>query len=206
MTEPDDARPDGVDLGKHQPGDEPFDPYRFGKPDHPIPAEYAPPGYTGPTVPSTPHAYPAPSNNPSNNPFGNPPGTPYPPFGSPPNDPYRYGAPPPPQYPGYQRPRTGNGKAVAALVLGILSIAMFWLSVLDAFLIVPAIVFGILGLTESARTGSGRGLAIAGLVCGAIGMVAATVFTVVIVHAANQCGGLHNNNAPGFQQCVRDHL
>ena len=47
-----------VRAGRRQPGqaepaagpagEAPFDPYRYGRPDHPIPAEYAPPGYTGP--------------------------------------------------------------------------------------------------------------------------------------------------------------
>ena len=215
MTEPDNARSDGVDLGKQQPPEEPFDPYRFGKPEHPIPAEYAPPGYTGPTVPSGPRSYPGATDNP----FGNPPGTPYSPYGPPPPGyppsgpppswpptPPGYGAPPPPPYSHYSQPKPGNGKAIAALVLGILAVVLFWLSVLDAFLIIPAIVFGVLGLTESRRTGNGRGLALAGLICAAVATVAATVFTVFVVHAANECGGLHNNNTPGFQQCVRDHL
>jgi hypothetical protein len=233
MTEPDNAHSDGVDLGKHgpedsgapPPADEPFDPYRFGRPDHPIPAEYAPPGYTGPTIP-TPPPSPSPGGPPGypsypsypENPFNHPPGTPYgpgvppPPYGggppppSPPYGPYGPQPPVPPPWTGYPQPKPGNGKAIAGLVLGILSVVFFWLSVLDVVLLIPALICGLLGLTEGRRTGSGRGMAIAGLVCTALGTCLAAAFTVVIVHAANQCGGFHEQDQPGFQQCLRDNL
>ena len=59
--DPTDGRPgadpdETVSLSKPaRPEDDPdFDPYRFGAPDHPIPAEYAPPGYKGPIAPPQP--------------------------------------------------------------------------------------------------------------------------------------------------------
>ena len=206
-----------VNLEKGDPTSEaPFDPYRFGKPDHPIPAEYAPPGYTGPVTPAAgPYEAPNPFGPPPyggqpTNPFSNPPGTPY---GGPqqhyqyPPTPYGPGAPPPPMYHGYAPPRSSNGKAVASLVLGILSIVMFWLTIFDSVFIVLALIFGLIALSETkSGAGHGRGMAIAGLVCTAVGTLAATVFTVLIVHAANQCGGFSNNNTSVFQDCVRHHL
>jgi hypothetical protein len=107
----DPSPPEGVSLGKSGPAsdptaDVPFDPYRFGKPDHPIPAEYAPPGYTGPTTaPASPYdagsanPYAPPPGTSAANPFANPPGTPY--AGGPPQPPYQY---PPDQYPPGQYP------------------------------------------------------------------------------------------------------
>jgi hypothetical protein len=224
-SEPDDGQPaEGVNLGKGESasepaGEAPFDPYRFGLPDHPIAAEYAPPGYTGPVTPApTPYDQPnpfgsAPYGTPPSNPFNNPPGTPY---GTAPQQPHQYppmpygtygpygpGGPPPPGYHGYAQRRTG--KAVTALVLGILSIVMFWLTILDAVFVILALIFGLIALGETKRgNGEGRGMAIAGLACAVAGAVAATVFTVVIVHAANQCGGIDNRNAPGFDQCISD--
>jgi hypothetical protein len=190
-------------------GDAEFDPYRFGKPDHPIPAEYAPPGYTGPTIPSTPPTpYGPPAAGASGNPFANPPGTPYGPpplgYGAPP--PYPYGAPPPPPYHGYPPPPTGNGKAVAGLVLGILSILLCLLSILDGLLIIPGLVFSLIALSESkSRQGSGRGLAIAGLVCTIVGGLLATLVTVAYVRVANKCGDLQDNR-DAFQTCVRHEM
>ncbi len=171
-----------------------FDPYRFGKPDHPVPPEYAPPGY----APETP---PSPYGSAGNAPYGQT-GTPYPP-------PSPWGAPgygPPPGHYATAQPR-GNGKAVAALVLGIVSIVMFWLSFFNGLFIVLALVFGILGLTEAgSRGGAGKGMAIAGLICMGVGTVATVLYTVWLLHIANQCGGLDNGGDPGFSQCVRDHF
>jgi hypothetical protein len=200
-----------VDLGKSggrsEPpqAEQPFDPYRFGKPDHPVPPEFAPPGYadTGyrPAPQPAPYAgqQPYPTEQ-SAYPTRQPPSYPGPD--------YQYGAPYPPQYPTYPQPRTGNGKAVAALVFGILSIVFFWLSILDGVLIILALIFGILGLSESRRQGgNGRGLAVTGLVCMGIGAVAAILWTSALVHAVNQCGGFDTaTGSTTFEQCVSDHL
>jgi hypothetical protein len=231
MTTPDDPErnqsSEGVDLSKGESAaDAPFDPYRFGKPDHPIPAEYAPPGYTGPVIPAQPPAPPwgAPPGMAPGNPFSNPPGTPYAPYGTDPGAQQPGPYPPPPgQYPQYGPPpgyypptpqygysprpvAGGNGKAVAALVLGIGSIVFCWLIFFDAALVIPGIIFSLLALSEAKARGAGRGMALAGLVCSIVGAALATVLTVLIVHAANQCGGFNNSNEPGFNHCVRDNF
>lgn len=163
-----------VDLTKGPPASEaPFDPYRFGRPDKPVPPEYAPP-----------YPYGAP-------PYGNTP----------------YGAPQPPGYHSYVQPKSGNGKAIAALVLGIVSILMFWTSIFDAVLVIPALIFGFIARHEAnSRRTDGKGMALAGLICAAVGTVLAIVMTVVYVHAINNCGGFSDQNSSGFQQCVQDHL
>jgi hypothetical protein len=231
-SEPDNGEPaEGVNLGKGEPsgdappdpaGEAPFDPYRFGKPDHPIPAEYAPPGYTGPVAPP-PSPYPepgpwaAPPGSQPTNPFSNPPGTPYgTPYGpsgpsGPAQPPYQYPpgqyGPPPPQYHGYVQPKTGNGKAVAALVLGIASVVFFWLSLFDGLFVVLGLVFSLIAMGETKMPGArGRGMAVAGLICSIIGAILATVFTVWAIHVANQCGGIDNKDSPGWNDCIRHHL
>jgi hypothetical protein len=225
-----DSSAEGVNLEKGKPvAEEPFDPYRFGKPEHPIPAEYAPPGYTGPTIPAGSSGNPYQPPNPwaaqppyppaQQNPFNNPPGTPYPPHPGqqqpyqypPPNSPFGQapgpGAPPPPPYHGYVQPKAGNGKAVAALVFGVLSIVLCWLSFFDAIFVVLGLVFGLIALSEAKRPGAGgRSMAISGLVCTVVGAILATVLTVVLVHAINKCGGMNARNDPGFSDCVRHHF
>lgn len=257
MTTPSDPEngqspPHRVDLGKADPagtagtagtadpaGEVPFDPYRFGKPDHPIPAEYAPPGYTGPITPAPgpyaggPVGSPpgwsagAPPGSAPGNPFANPPGTPYgpgpgqppyaggppspygpaqgqPPYGSPPT--YGYG-PPPPQYHGYTQPRSNNGKAIAALVLGILSIIFCWLSVFDAVFVILALIFGLIALSETKNgRGRGRGMAIAGLVCVIVGALLATLISIKVFRAVDKCGGFNQADRSSFNQCLRDNL
>jgi len=262
MTTPSDPEngqspPDPVNLGKAEPAataepveDAPFDPYRFGKPDYPIPAEYAPPGYTGPiAAPPNPYAGgppgspPPPGANPAN-PFANPPGTsygpngpqppyaggppPYPtgpaasPYGQPAESPLGYGsapqqpygAPPPygyglqpPPYSGYVQPTSTNGKAIAALVLGIASIVLCWLSIFDAVFVILALIFGLIALSETKNGRSrGRGLAVAGLVCMVVGALLATLISVKVFRAVDRCGGLNQADRSSFNQCLKDNL
>jgi hypothetical protein len=164
------ARPD-------QPLD--FDPYRFGRPDHPIPPEYAPPGY----VPPAPTPVQAP-----------------PPF------PYGY-PPPPPAYP-YGVTRTTNTKATLALVFGILGIVFFFLTVLDLALIVPAIVLGILGRNDAVRfpERGGRRNATIGLICGIVAGVLVVAGTVFAYQRIKPCVDRYSISSSAYQQCVQDRL
>jgi hypothetical protein len=59
----------------------------------------------------------------------------------------------------------GNGMAVAALVLGILSLFCSFLTGL------PALIFGVLGLAKAGQTGSGKGMAITGMALAVVGTV-----------------------------------
>lgn len=202
------------------PPDQPFDPYRFGAPEHPVPPEYAPPGYVPPAAPGQPGAgsYPGqaapqspsygtqPPYPPPAQPGYSPPGqSPYPP----PYAPYAPGQSPYPPgqsapFPGYATPRPGHGKAVAALVLGICSIVFFWTTFFDLLLIIPALVFGFIALSEArAGSGSARGMARAGLICTAIGTILALAFTIFALYRVNHCTDLYGSSGPGYDHCIR---
>src|SRR5262245_23527834 len=78
----------------------------------------------------------------------------YPPAGGypPPQGAYPAGAYPPGAYPGYGYPPAApqtNGKAIASLITGIVSIVMFWLG------FIPGIVAIVLGRSEERRVGKG---------------------------------------------------
>ena len=115
-----------------------------------------PPGFPG-GGPAQPGGFPPPQGQPGGfppSPGGPPPGGPY---GGPPSP---YGGPP-----GAGLPT--NGKAIAALVLGILSLVCFGL-----LAGIPAIILGRMAKQEIAQgNGSGAGLAQGGLVTGIIGTV-----------------------------------
>lgn len=86
-----------------------------------------------------------------------------------------------------QRP-TGNGMAVAALVLGISSLALFFLAPFTAVLAILAIVFGAIGLNRSRKRGAPkRGLAIAGLILGCVGLVTSVILFVIGLQARERC-------------------
>jgi hypothetical protein len=127
----------------------------------PGPGQYPPPGFAAPGYP--------------------PPGNPTPGYQQPGNPPPGYQQPgyqqPGYQQPGYQQPgywqpgpyqqmqpaQSWNGLAIASMVVGIVWI--YWVGS------ILAVIFGHVALRQTARDGSrGRGMAIAGLVLGYIGM------------------------------------
>ncbi len=72
-------------------------------------------------------------------------------------------------------PPQDNGKkfAIAALVCGILGIVGGWFPIVCYFtfvLSILGIIFGVKGMKDCPQGASGRGLAIAGLVCGIVGV------------------------------------
>jgi Domain of unknown function (DUF4190) len=184
------ASSEPVSLGKPE---EPFDPYRYGAPEHHVPAEYAPPGYIPPPV----TARPLPSYPPRQQGPGYPPGPGYPG----PGYPYQAQGAYAQQYP---QPRTGNGKAIAALVLGILAIVFCWTSIFDVVLVALAVIFGFLGLSDAKRSGGGRGMAISGLVCALVGAILATVLTVVIYSRLGHCVNDFNRGSSAYNNCVQN--
>lgn len=118
--------------------------------------------------------------------------SPYPPgAGSYPLPPAAYPPPPPfgAPYP-YAPPQTGNGYAIAALVLGLVSLILSWFPGVDWVLAALAIIFGAVGISTAARRGGvGRGMAMAGLVLGVVTAVLGIIFLVVIYNsfAGSQC-------------------
>ncbi len=192
-------RPAGGVAGVPPEPAEPFDPYRYGLPTHPVPPEYAPPGYTPPAPPPQGlppgQPYPYPGHSPYPGPYG--------PSGAS-GQPYPY---PPPQYlTQYPQPATGNGKATAGLVLGIVSIVLFWTTIFDAIPVILGLIFGFLGLKEANRTGRSRGVAIAGIVCGFVGAAIAIGFTAWIFHRIQPCLNSYTSGSTQFNSCVRHHV
>jgi hypothetical protein len=203
MTTPQDGH-EPVSLSKND--DTPdFDPYRFGAPEHPIPPEYAPPGYQPP--PHLQYQPPAPFGQ-AGAPHPQQPQAPqYPqqPYG--PQYPQFPAVPPPPPYGQYPQPRTGNGKAIASLVLGIASIVFCWLSILDALFVVLAVIFGLIALNEAKRkpSGEGRGMAISGIACAVVGAILATILTFVIYNKFRDCINLGTGSS-AYKQCISNHM
>src|SRR5439155_13311444 len=107
----------------------------------------------------------------------------------PPDEPERHDAgrpeplPPAPEYPmappvGYQQgygeqypmPKPGNGLGITAMVLGIVSIPLFFLNALYIPIAALAIIFAIVALVRR-KPGGKQGYAITGLVTGIIGLI-----------------------------------
>ena len=160
------------------------------------PPSSAPPPTSGP--PQPPGAPPQPAGPPG---YGSQPPAPPPGYGQPPpgygqpppgygppspggyGQPPGYGGPPPPPYATYGvQPyvaRKTNGFAIASLILGGLWI--YWIGS------ILALVFGYIGksqIDKSGDTQDGRGLAIAGIVLGWIGVAVLVVFIIAVAAGA----------------------
>jgi hypothetical protein len=104
----------------------------------------------------------------------------------------QYNYPPAGQY-GYRpgnapaAPRT-NPVAIAALICGVVQFFL-GLFALNFLLAIPAIVCGAIGLRQTRQRGEGgRGLSIAGLVLGILGIVWNVLYVVLIVYVGAHFG------------------
>jgi hypothetical protein len=82
------------------------------------------------------------------------------------------------------RQQPTNGLAIAAMVLGILSLVFFCVQYVAMPCGILAVVFGIIGRNKARMGASGGGMATAGLVCGGI----TVALYIVMVLAAVACG------------------
>lgn len=94
-----------------------------------------------------------------------------------------------------------NGFGVTALVLGIVGVVFSWVPVLGGILAILALVFGALGYSR-ARKGeaTNSGMAIAGLILGAIAFVIQVIVFAAVGSAVNQADrdlrGIGSQGAP----------
>lgn len=85
--------------------------------------------------------------------------------------PWRPGPPPPPYSSPYDQAQQANGLAVAGFVLGITSVVFSWWGLLTLLQVVLALTFSAVGISRARRGAPHKGLAIAGLVLGLVGLV-----------------------------------
>ena len=136
---------------------------------------YSPPGYQQPGQPGYPIS-----------------GYPQQPYRQP--GPYGYLAP---------NPNARNGLAVTALVLGIVGLFFSWVPFFDALIIVPGVIFGLIGLSAARRrAGVGRAMAIVGL---CLSLVAAVICVSLSVYFATRLNCTTVDSGSGRQtHCTVD--
>ncbi|MGW1512651.1 DUF4190 domain-containing protein [Streptomyces sp. NPDC002394] len=147
--------------------------------------EAVPPPPVAPGGPAATAGYGYPTAAPG---YGYPPASPTPP-GAP-----GYGAYPSSYGPGYGQPpgwqppqQPSNGMGIASLVLGIIAAVGFCLYGLNIILGILALVFGVIGMKKAGRgEATNRGMALAGVILGAVGIVVGSVVLGLIIWAATQ--------------------
>ncbi|MFE4700744.1 DUF4190 domain-containing protein [Streptomyces sp. NPDC056738] len=133
--------------------------------------------------------------------------------------PYGYGYP---QYPGFPaggaypgapgygwpvgQPMPSNGLGTAGLVLGIIAAVLFIVWPLAIVLGVLAVIFGLVGGAKARRgEATNAGQALAGVICGAVGLLlAVAVFVLVILYAPDD-GGSDTGGDDGFSTSLVTH-
>jgi hypothetical protein len=121
-------------------------------------------------------------------PFGQPPGQP--PYAGSYQQAYNPMSPPGAQFmPGQpsqyaQAMPASNGVGTAGGVVGIVALVLLWFPYIGLILGVTGVVLGAVGLSRSNRLyGAGKGMSIAGIVCGGVALVLNILFIVAIYSA-----------------------
>ncbi|GHB76756.1 hypothetical protein GCM10010347_53930 [Streptomyces cirratus] len=174
-------------------------PTAYGHPASPAPGGYA---YPGPATPPAAggYAYPGPPAPPVQPGYAAYPGyaTGYPGY-----------APGYPGYPGYPQP--SNGFGITALVLGVLAIVACPTMFGSVVFGIPAVVFGALGRGKARRgEATNGGVALAGLICGAVGIVIGAVLTLLLIFSPGPFfapgSGDGDHHGPSSDSQVRERI
>lgn len=75
-----------------------------------------------------------------------------------------------------------NGKSIASMVLGILNLLLIFMPYISAILGILAIILSAISFKEIQRHGeAGKGMAVAGLVCGIVGTIFGLIILAIII-------------------------
>jgi len=113
---------------------------------------------------------------------------------------------PPPGGAGFGAAPASNGIAIAALIVGIISLLFALIPVVGWFSVpfaIGAIGMGVAGLSRAKSANTGRGLAIGGIVTGVLALLASVVWTVLLVVVADDVDSDINSD-PSDGVCNRD--
>lgn len=151
--------------------------YFSNPPYPPPPAGFAPPPYPDAGAPYVAPGYGTPGYGAPG--YGQPSYPPPPPYGAYPGGypgaEYGYGAP---------APQGSNGLAIGSLVASLLAIPLNVACFSGTIASIVAVVLGIIALNQVKKTGqSGKEMAIAGIVIGALGLIGAFVLAVLVAAA-----------------------
>ena len=97
-------------------------------------------------------------------------------------------------YPGQNEPKATNIKAILGLILGICSNVLFWMPIVPVLASIIGIVVSVIGMKDADELRSGKGMAIAGLVCSIIALIVGGMFT-----SCYMCYGCAICSTTGYQ-------
>jgi hypothetical protein len=103
-------------------------------------------------------------------------------------------------YQGVGSAQASNGLAIASLVLGIVSLVLFWAFGLSLFIGGLAVVLGAVGLSKSNSmpNRTGRGQAIAGIITGGLGAAAGILVIIGLMAAGGDLTEINSDPSDGY--------
>lgn len=104
------------------------------------------------------------------------------------------------------RPSPRNGLAITSLVLGILAIPLGFFSIPGIALGILAVIFGGIGIARARDRVSNKGMAIAGLATGIVGIGIGTFVFIAALRIASDCQDVYGPDMTDEQlsTCVED--
>ena len=88
-------------------------------------------------------------------------------------------------------PQPSNGIGIAAMVVGIVALVLSWIPFLGLVLGIVGLVLGILGIRKvNRREATNKGMAITGVVTGAIATLIGAFFTIATIAIFDEIGNL----------------
>lgn len=99
-----------------------------------------------------------------------------------------------------------NGSAVAAMIMGIIGLICFWAPIVPVVLGILALVFGIKGLNQSNTLpqNRGKGMGIAGIVCGSIAMIIGVIYTIIWIAAIAVVAGEYDTYKDNYNKYYKN--
>lgn len=108
------------------------------------------------------------------------------------------------------RRKGGAGMGIAALLLGILALVLFWIPIVGIILGVIALIMGLVARGRAKRiNGTGRGMGVAGAILGLIaavlcGLVSFGIFTLFQNTNYDECLREAGTDQSAIEQCMQD--
>ena len=112
---------------------------------------------------------------------------------------YPYWMPPQPVV---QPPVPGKGLGIASLILGIASLVLGAVWFVSGICAVLAIIFGAVALGKAKQVGRGNGMAIGGVICGAVGLAVAVLFGMAVIEIWSAISGELTDVGMDFTQSM----
>lgn len=102
----------------------------------------------------------------------------------------------------YEQPQESKALSIVALICGILAIPMCCCGWLGIIVAIAAIVCGIISLINKK---GGKGMAVAGIICGGLGLILSVIMTIASVSSAEALKNVDPSNIDSIYEMLEEY-